>query len=277
MLGLTVHPFGLHGYHKGGDGGAGEIRRQEEERNRKIREATDRVNQMFDGRPAYKRGAGQQTTNFAPGQTYYDANGNPVVPKSGAGAPGGVHGYAANLVPRHSAPAPAPLYSGVEEVAASSGFNDDYFKNIADAYLAYQTPLVEEQAAVARRNLPMSFGSTSGSAYQREAANLERDYQREIANLRDKALDFSNEQRANVERSRADLIGMANAGTDADALAAQTASRVAALSKPPAYSPIADLFQKYAKQAANYAQADMMANQNALYYGTPRNAVRTVG
>jgi hypothetical protein len=272
MLGLTIHPFGLHGYHKGGDGGAGKIREQEEERNRKVLKTTQEINSMFDGTPASKRGTGQKTTNFVPGQTYYDDAGKPTVYQTPAAAstPQGVIG---SWLPQ---PAPTPLYTAVEDVAGKPGFDENYFANIADAYLKYQTPLVEEQAAVARRNLPAKFGSTASSAFQRESGNLERDYQRELVNLKDKSLDFANTQRGEVERNRSDLIGMANSGTDASALASQTNARISALSKPPAYSPIADLFSKYAAQGASLAQANMYANHDRLYYGSPSNAVRTV-
>lgn len=273
MLGINVFPFGLHGYHKGGDGGAADIRRQEEERNRKIKQNTQDINNMFDGVPASKRGTGQKTTNFVPGQTYYDEAGNVVTPQSAQPATNAA--YINALAPQFR-PAVTPLYTAVEEVAAKPGFDDNYFKNIADAYLNYQTPLVNEQAAVARRALPSRFGSTASSAYEREAGNLERDYQRELVNLKDKSLDFANDQRGEVERNRSDLIGMANSGTDASALASQTNARIAALSKPPAYSPIADLFSKYAAQGGQLAQAQMYANQGRLFYGSPNNAVRTV-
>lgn len=273
MLGLTVHPFGLHGYHKGGDGGAAKIREQEEERNRKILQTTQEINAMFDGTPAIKRGKGQKTTNFISGRTYYDDAGKAVVPTTPQ--PGNNAAYINTLAPS-ARPATTPLYTEIEEIAAKPGFDENYFKNIADAYLKYQTPLVEEQAAVARRALPTRFGSTASSAFERESANFERDYQRELANLKDKSLDFANTQRGEVERNRSDLIGMANSGTDSSALASQTNARVAALSKPPAYSPIADLFSKYAAQGASLAQANMYANHDRLYYGSPSSAVRTV-
>jgi hypothetical protein len=278
MLGLTIYPFGLHGYHKGGDGGAAKIREQEEQRNAKILKTTQEINSMFDGTPASKRGTGQKTTNFVPGQTYYDDAGNPTVYQAPV-ASTGVDAYGDQFMSglRASQQGPAtPLYTGVEDIAAKPGFDENYFANIADAYLKYQTPLVEEQAAVARRNLPSRFGSTASSAFQRESSNFERDYQRELVNLKDKSLDFANTQRGEVERNRSDLIGMANSGTDSSALASQTNARISALSKPPAYSPIADLFSKFSAQGAQLAQANMYANHDALYYGSPSNAVRNV-
>jgi hypothetical protein len=215
MLGQKIYPFGLHGYHKGGDGGSAQMRADEESRNQRIRQNTAAINQQFDGTPD------------------------------------------------------------------KPGFDNDYFKNVADSYLAFQKPLLEEQVGVARRNLPGRFATTSGSAYQREAGNLERDYSRELSNLSDKSLDFANAQRGAVENNRSDLIGMANSGTDASSLATQTAARLAALNKPPAYSPIADLFSKYSAQAGSYADANMYGQANRspfapLYYGSSGDSVRTV-
>src|SRR5215813_8936096 len=67
-------------------------------------------------------------------------------------------------------------------------FNDPYFKNISDQYLAFNAPLLTEQATKARHDLPYKFASTDNSDYQRVLAELERDQLREEANLKDKAL-----------------------------------------------------------------------------------------
>lgn len=156
-----------------GDGGAGEMRAQEEERRARVAQATDAVNREF------------------------------------------------------------------------ASFDEPYFRSISDAYLNFQNPLIKEQAATARRELPYGFASTDSSAYLQKKGELERDIAREEANLRDKAIDFSNQQRGSVAQNRSDLVSMANAGTDAGAVAQMANARAAALAKPPAFSPIADAFLKY--------------------------------
>ena len=150
------------------------------------------------------------------------------------------------------------------------GFDEPYFKNIADSYRAFQQPLLTEQLDVARKKLPMRFASTGSSAYQREAANLE---QQQIISQGE---DFANQQRSNVENNRSDLIGQANSGTDATAAATQAMARSAALSKAPSFSPIADLFQKYTAYGANAATAERMGYNTglpSLAFGVPKNAV----
>lgn len=185
-----------------GDGGAAEMRAQEEERQRKVRESVAAVNQVFGG-------------DGAPGQ-----------------------------------------------------FTDDYFKGIADAYSKFQQPLFDEQAAVARRELPYGFASTDSSSYIQKKGELERDIARQGVQIRDQGTDFSNKQRASVEQNRSDLVQMANAGTDAGTIAQLSNARASALAKPPVFSPVADLFQKYTALAANGAQAQNPALnfQNPLLF-----------
>lgn len=164
-----------------------------------------------------------------------------------------------------------------------AGFDDNYFSNIADAFLKFQQPLFDEQVAAARRRLPLNFATTDNSEYQRTLGEFERDVAREQAQLRDKSLDFANQQRGSVEENRAALVASANAGTDASALASQAASRAQALSKPPTFSPIADLFQKYTANAANVRAAanagylDPNAQTRPLTFQTTGNAYHSEG
>jgi hypothetical protein len=158
-------------------------------------------------------------------------------------------------------------------------FDDSYFKNIADSFFAFQKPLYEEQLAEARRTLPFKYASTGNSEYMREAAALERDALRKEAELRDAGMSFANEQRGAVERDRADLVNLANAGTDANAVAQMAVSRSAAAAKPPQFSPIADLFQKYTAGIANASIANnqRVQRESPLLFNPGTKSVRTVG
>jgi hypothetical protein len=162
-----------------------------------------------------------------------------------------------------------------------TGFDEPYFRNISDSYLQLNAPLLAEQAAKARHDLPYKFARTDNSDYQRVLAELAADQAREETNLKDKALDVANQQRANVEKNRADLVQLANSGTDAGSIATQSANRAASLAKPETFSPIADLFSKYAQ---NYALGSQVGGDGtgrsfarALNFGAPRSAVKTVG
>ncbi len=64
--------------HKGGgDGGAGEMRKQEEDRQARIKKSVDAINSIFNGQ-AVTEGA-NRATSFDPSATYYDADGNQFV------------------------------------------------------------------------------------------------------------------------------------------------------------------------------------------------------
>lgn len=265
----------------GGGGGSEDIRAQEDERNRKQQSATDAINAIFSGIPAHRRGTGATTTDFIPGQTYYDAAGNATIPVSQATQATNPGAWVGSLLRGPTAPK-TPLYTGFEDIPQQGGFDDNYYKSIADSYLGFQKPLLEEQYSEARRKLPLQFASVGGSAYQRTAGNLERDYERAQTDLASKAQDAANQQRSQVEQNRSDLLGLANSGTDAGSVAAQANARAAALAKPPAFSPIADLFAKYTNSGLQLGQANTIANQLAAMrgaglYSPYANVVHTVG
>lgn len=67
-------PDGRRVCHKGGDGGAGDMRRQEEERQARINAAIKAINDIFDP-PSYKQGI-NAATEFDPNKTYYNKDGS---------------------------------------------------------------------------------------------------------------------------------------------------------------------------------------------------------
>lgn len=67
-------PDGRRLCHKGGDGGAGEMRRQEAERQARINAAIKAINDIFDP-PAYKQGV-NAASEFDPNKTYYNKDGS---------------------------------------------------------------------------------------------------------------------------------------------------------------------------------------------------------
>lgn len=201
----------------GGDGGAGELRTQEFERRGRVQEAMNRIAGVFGGDVP------------GPAVAATAKNGQALFMKDG------------------QLTTDAPFQAHHEP----GQFGDDYFNNIADSFKKFQTPLLDEQSAEARRSLPFGFSSTASSAYLRKKGELERDIERQQAQLGDQALDFSNKQRGQVEQTRSDLVSLAQSGVDANAIAQMANSRASTLARPPVFSPIADLFQKYTALAAN--------------------------
>lgn len=77
MIGNKYNGYSQDGrrlYCKGGDGGAGAAREQEDARQRRIQAAVNKINGIFDSRPMTN--GVNAATSFDPSKTYYDADGN---------------------------------------------------------------------------------------------------------------------------------------------------------------------------------------------------------
>lgn len=226
----------------GGDDGSHEARVAEAKRQFRVKEENELINEIFNGGAAHRRGTDQiADLSMSPGSTYFDKSGNAITLPGDPNDPG----YAAAADKAYSTYRSEGLYGGYLDVPEEKGFNDAYFNNIADAYTKFQKPLYDEQLAKARRELPYQFSSSDSAEYLRKKEELERDASREQANLADQAQGFANNQRSQVEQNRSDLIGMASGGADVNSVVESANARAAALAKPPVFSPIADLFQKY--------------------------------
>lgn len=160
-------------------------------------------------------------------------------------------------------------------------FDDSYYKNISDAFMAYQNPLFDKQVQEARSALPLQFANTGSSAYQRRLGELESEIANKRTDLQSQSLDFANKQKSEVENNRTDLINLANSGTDAQAVALQAANRASQLSQAPAFSPVADLFQKFTGAYNQYQQAraqgyEPNTNMPSLTFNSTNKSVRNV-
>lgn len=109
--------------------------------------------------------------------------------------------------------------------------------------------------------MPLAYARTDNSEYARTLGNLERDYQRQLVDVNQKAIDAANQQRSTIEANRGDLLGQVSAGAGIDTAASSAAARAKALLQPPSFSPIADVFQKYTSNAANA----VLLNQGSGY------------
>lgn len=138
---------------------------------------------------------------------------------------------------------------------AFAGYDDPYYQSIADSYKNFQSPLYDEQVTEARRKLPMSVPNTQSSAYLRKARQLETDVQRGQTDLDSQAIQQSNNRRGEIDAQKSDLLNMATAGADASTVADAAGQRAQLYAAPPQFSPIADMFQKYSSDAANFALA----------------------
>jgi hypothetical protein len=169
----------------------------------------------------------------------------------------------ANALQETEAERQARILAATDAVnTAFAGYDDPYYSGIADAYKKYQMPLYDEQVTEARRKLPMSVPNTQSSAYQRRARQLETDVQRGQSQLDSDAIQQANARRGEIDFQKSDLMNMATAGADTASVADAAGQRAAQYAAPPQFSPIADMFQKYTADAANFALAGQ-ANRGA--------------
>lgn len=152
---------------------------------------------------------------------------------------------------------------------AFSGFDDTYYGGIADAYRNFAMPQFSDQVKEARRVLPMSVPHTQSSAFQRKAGNLERDILTGEANLGRDAINEANRRRGEIEFQRGQLLSLAQGSAPTESIATQAATQASSLSAPPQFNPIADMFSKYASDAATMALAQRNAAPTAAQVVRP--------
>lgn len=257
---------------KSGGNEAAQARRDEQERQARIRAGTQRVNTIFDG-GSYGTGALGADTAYDPNATYYRADGSVWAPE----AAGGIGAMFSNGGGGGGDPAKAfkaamkeGLFTGT---AKRAGFDDNFFKGQSDRYMDYAMPQVDEQRGKANRELTFALsrsGQLEGSTRADLSGELQKRYELQSQKVKDDALAFGTQSRNNVEGARSDLIGMLNATGDAEGAAKSAISRAAALSQPAAYSPLTNMFADFTGALGTQAAAE-----RAFAYGGPRPTYST--
>lgn len=164
----------------------------------------------------------------------------------------------------------ARVQQGVQKVNdAFAGFDDSYFDNVRKSADDYYQPQIARQFTEAARQLPFRYATTNSSAYNRGRGFLEEDRARQEADYHAKSQEYADSQRTNIEGARGDLINQVNAGSGVEDAANIAATRAAAIARPPAFSPIADLFQKYTGDAANLALARSAGGASSNFGAPP--------
>ena len=280
LLLLEVLFLRFMGGGSGSDSGAqaAEQRRQEDERQRRINQGTQQVNQIFS--------SGRYGVNpLLPeeikwGNTYYDASGAPVALPAGPGV--GTDGsapYSPATARMWGNPRDLNLFGGVSK--STSGFDPAYYDSIAKAYEDYYTPQLNEKAQRARRSIALAPGASSSSSGARRAGEFETDYQRELVGLGERGRAAATKRQGEVEDTRSTLLNQVQAGAGIDTIGNQATARAQMLSEPPLYQPLGDLFSRYVTDVANARNAWQVGYKpidNSLLFNRSGNAsVNTVG
>lgn len=249
---------------------AAKARQDEEARQGRIRQGTQRINTIFDGGTTV---GGQLASGAAydPTKTYYNADGSiwtptaataPTTPSSPFGSnifSGGGHSGSAGagvgqLFNRNKTQTPAQQFAAALKNGlystknTTTGFNDDFFDARKQAYLDYADPQLQDQYNDANRQLTFSLarsGLLDSSARGEKLGDLQKLYDSQKQAIADKALSYETSARNSVEDARANLIQTLNATGDAEGAANSALARSQALSQPDAYSPLGQLFTDF--------------------------------
>lgn len=134
-------------------------------------------------------------------------------------------------------------------------FGPDYYGQVGQAFSNYYQPQVDKQFQNARRQTAFRFAANpNSSAANRAGGELQGAYDAARANVASGSYDAVNKAKSEVEANRSKLLGLAEAGTSQDSLAAQTQNAIGQEYKPGAYSPIGDVFSSYLGNLGSTAQ-----------------------
>lgn len=229
----------------GGDDGSKELRRQEEERQRRIREGTNAISRIFGGK------VNDVTTEQEP---YQVRDLTPMVPVAGSGK-------LLDSTPRYKT-AYRPVTKTTSSVVPGQ-FGDDFFNNLEQEYNAYYMPQFDRQAMDAARANRIGLarsGNLSGSVGARMTGRLAEDTERERRRIIDEGVKYSSGQRKSVEDTRGRLINQLESGAGVENVAAQANAQANAMTAPPAFSPLGDLFKNYTAAVTNASAASGSPN-----------------
>lgn len=146
----------------------------------------------------------------------------------------------------------------------NSQFNDDFFAGRKDAFSAYASPQLEDQYGDAQQELTYALargGNLNSSVRAQKTGDLTTKYNLNKQQIADQALASETDARNAVEDGRANLIATLNATGDATGTANQALTRASVLSKPAAFSPLANLFSDFTSTLGTQA-----ALEKANYY-----------
>lgn len=172
------------------------------------------------------------------------------------------------------------IQAGTAEIdKAFSSFDDGYFNNISKDYLDTYTPQLEDQFQDARRKLILSLGRNgimTSSAGAREAAKQQEQYQRQKMHLAESGVNAARTARSNVEQNRSSLRSQLEGGAGVGSVAATAAAQAQAMTAPPVYSPLAEVFQVGTANLANGVNAQRAGYRGFSNFFSPSQSSASV-
>lgn len=138
------------------------------------------------------------------------------------------------------------IRTGVSNVNSKFGeFDDSFYSKRSQDYKDFSAPDVARQYKDAQSGILYGLarsGNLASSERARQLGVVNRE--RDLANMRvtDKATEYANQARSNVEQNRTDLINQVQATGDANLAANQAQMRAASIRPSPAFEGLGSLF-----------------------------------
>jgi hypothetical protein len=177
------------------------------------------------------------------------------------------------------------IRTGTQQINDTFGqFDDNFYGGIAQSYIDFARPQLDDQVGDAREKLTFDLARTGmldSSSRVSRFGDVDKRYNLALDEVTDNARQYETETRSNVEGARADLLSMLNATGDNQAAAQGAASRAAIVSRPPSYSPLTQMFSDFTSGLSQQAALERSAalgspvkpRFNTGLFGAPRNAV----
>jgi hypothetical protein len=184
----------------------------------------------------------------------------------------------AEIMRQQEAARQARIMQGRETIGKNFGqFDDSFFGGLADAYKEFYNPQLQTNYERARRDLALRM-PTTGSAYTQKIAEMEKDFLAEQARISGAAESTAAQRRADISQSRSALEQQLEAGAGVDTIGSSAAAQASQAALPMQFSPLADIFQKYAGNVAMATQAENMGYNpmRPLSFGSSGSSVRTI-
>jgi hypothetical protein len=151
-------------------------------------------------------------------------------------------------------------------------FTPGYYEGLGQAFRSYYRPQVDKQAKDARRAVTLGFANNpNSSASNRRQADLQTDYDRALAGVGTGAIDAQNAARQQVEGARGSLLNLVNAGSGLENVAQQSSNFAQTYAPPTSFSPLGDMFAKYAN---NTYLASQYPGSQPNFYSRTLDALR---
>lgn len=147
--------------------------------------------------------------------------------------------------------------------SAFAPFNDEYYKDYENKYLAMAKPDLDKQQVDANEDVLFGLartGKTKSSSAAKAYGDVVDTRVRSDLQVADAARDTSSNQRSQIEGARSNLVSQLNATSNAQSAADGARTQALVMNRVPTYSPITNAFSEVTNQFAMNEQNRRIGN-----------------